>query len=92
MGKIAENIYKKKIDGHRIILTLVLCLFGLCLVLAMTAPPKRSKKKAQRDSRVYLVHSDELKYDQWGTVPGAQIVKGKVHFTNDGAQLWCDSA
>ena len=92
MGKIAENIYKKKIDGHRIILTLVLCLFGLCLVFAMTAPPKRSKKKAQHDSRVYLVHSDELKYDQWGTVPGAQIVKGKVHFTNDGAQLWCDSA
>ena len=58
----------------------------------MTASPKRSKKKARHDSRVYLVHSDELKYDQWGAVPGAQIVKGKVHFTNDGAQLWCDSA
>ena len=68
MGKIAENIYKKKIDGHRIILTLVLCLFGLCLVFAMTAPSKRSKKKAQHDSRVYLVHSDELRYDQYSSV------------------------
>lgn len=41
---------------------------------------------------MYLVHSDELKYDLYGQVPGAQIVKGRVHFTNDGAQLWCDSA
>lgn len=41
---------------------------------------------------MYLVHSDELKFDLYGQVPGAQIVKGRVHFTNDGAQLWCDSA
>ena len=92
MGKITYSIFGRHTDGHRIILTLVLCLFGLCLIWAMAAPTHRPRKKAKRDSRVYLVHSDELKFDQWGAVPGAQIVKGRVHFTNDGAQLWCDSA
>lgn len=77
--------------GHRIILMMVLCLFVLCLLSAMAAPRKPQKKK-KKDDRVHLVHSDELKYDQFGANPGAQIVKGKVHFTNDGAQLWCDSA
>lgn len=58
----------------------------------MGAPRGRAAKKGKKDSRVYLIHSDELKYDQWGQVPGAQIVKGSVHFSNDGAHLWCDSA
>lgn len=72
---------------------MVLCLFGLCLVALAATPVKHGKKKAaKKDDRVYLVHSDELKYDIYGQVPGAQIVKGRVHFTNDGAQLWCDSA
>ena len=87
-----NNFIDKHTDGHRIIFALVLCLFGLSLAWAVSAPPSRHAKKAKRDSRVYLVHSDELRYDEWGAVPGAQIVKGKVHFTNDGAQLWCDSA
>lgn len=87
-----NNFSYRHIDGHRIILALVLCLFGLSLAWAVAAPPARHAKKAKRDSRVYLVHSDELRYDEWGAVPGAQIVKGRVHFTNDGAQLWCDSA
>ena len=28
----------------------------------------------------------------YGANPGAQIVKGHVHFSHQGAQLWCDSA
>ena len=28
----------------------------------------------------------------FGPNPGAQIVKGNVHFSHQGAQLWCDSA
>lgn len=71
---------------------LVLCLFGICMVSAVGAPAKKSKKRKVTDDRVHLVHSDELRYDMYGPTPGAQIVKGKVHFTNDGAQLWCDSA
>lgn len=93
MGKI--KLFKKQTHtcGHRIITTVVLCLFGLCLVAIAATPTKHGKKKTtKKDDRVYLVHSDELKYDLYGQVPGAQIVKGRVHFTNDGAQLWCDSA
>lgn len=41
---------------------------------------------------MYLVHSDELAYDMYGAVPDAQILRGKVHFTHAGSQLWCDSA
>ena len=93
MGKI--KLFKKQTHtcGHRIITTVVLCLFGLCLVAIAATPAKHGKKETtKKDDRVYLVHSDELKYDLYGQVPGAQIVKGRVHFTNDGAQLWCDSA
>ena len=77
--------------GHRTFTTAVLCLFGLCLI-ASVAVPRGGKKRQKSDERVYLVHSDELKYDQFGNNPNAQIVKGKVHFTHAGAQLWCDSA
>lgn len=77
--------------GHRIITLVVLCLFGLCLA-ASVAAPRGKKKRPTTDERVYLVHSDELKFDQFGNNPNAQIVKGKVHFTHAGSQLWCDSA
>ena len=78
-------------DGHRIILLLVLCLFGLCLV-ASSVVPRTKGKRAADDERVYLVHADELKYDAYGLNPHAQIAKGKVHFRHKGANLWCDSA
>ena len=38
------------------------------------------------------MHADELRYDQYGSVPDAQIVKGKVSFRHKGAHLTCDSA
>lgn len=72
-------------------LVAILCLFGFCLMWAMAAP-KTKKKRPKSDERVYLIHSDELMYDMYGPVPDAKIVRGKVHFTHDGAQLWCDSA
>ena len=78
-------------DGHRIILLLVLCLFGLCLV-ASSVVPRTKGKRAADDEQVYLVHADELKYDAYGLNPHAQIAKGKVHFRHKGANLWCDSA
>lgn len=78
-------------DGHRIILLLVLCLFGLCLV-ASSVVPRTKGKRAADDERVYLVHADELKYDAYGLNPHAQIAKGSVHFRHKGANLWCDSA
>lgn len=62
-----------------------LCLFGLYLI-ASVAPKKKS------DSRVYLLHSDELFYDEHGENPDAQIVRGNVQFRQDNMLLWCDSA
>lgn len=47
---------------------------------------------AKRDKdRVYLIHSDELRYDRWRN-NDAQVLTGNVHFEHDGANLYCDSA
>ena len=78
-------------DGHRISFLVILCLFGLCLVHAMQAPRKKTKRRPQGE-RVYLLHADELRYDMYGPNPDAQIVKGKVSFLHQGAHLTCDSA
>ena len=75
--------------GHRIILLMVLCLFGLCVAQSAMAP-KRTKKVAP-DDRVFLEHADVLKFDEYAK-PGVQIVKGKVAFRHQGVRLTCDSA
>ena len=61
-------------DRHSGVLWAVLCLFVLCLLPAL-AQKKVKTAAPQTDDRVYLVHSDELRYDQFGPVPDAQIVK-----------------
>ena len=68
----------------------LLCLFVLSLLPALAQ--KKVKTAPKTDDRVYLVHSDELRYDQYGLVPDAQIVKGNVQFMHKGAKMWCDSA
>lgn len=78
------------IDGHRVTLIAALCLFGLGIAQSHQAVRKRSRKV--QDDRVHLVHSDQLSYDIYGPNPEAQIVKGRVHFSHSGAQLFCDSA
>ena len=83
-----HNINK---NGHRIFFILILCLFGFCLVQAMQAPRKKHKKRPVGE-RVYLLHTDELRYDMFGRNPDAQIVKGKVSFMHQGGHLTCDSA
>lgn len=75
---------------HRNIAVMFLCLFVLC-ILPSFAFYQKGKKKSQ-DERVYLIHSDELRFDQYSNTPDAQIVKGNVHFRHRGADLWCDSA
>lgn len=79
-----------KIFSYRTVLLLILCLVGINIVA--TSGAARGKRRVVKDNRVYLIHSDELKYDMFGPNPGAQIVKGNVHFSHQGAQLWCDSA
>lgn len=79
-----------KIFSYRTVLLLILCLVGINIVA--TSDAARGKRRVVKDNRVYLIHSDELKFDMFGPNPGAQIVKGNVHFSHQGAQLWCDSA
>ena len=69
---------------------MVLCLLVLGLLSAIAAPQRRHRRVV--DDRVYLVHSDVLKYDMYGPNPEAQIAKGKVVFRHKGATLMCDSA
>ena len=81
----------KHLNGHRIMLIVFLCLFGLCLSQAMR-PSKKHQDTREKGDRVYLLHADELYYDQWGDNPEAQILKGKVKFSHQGGILDCDSA
>ena len=95
-----KGLAHRLFGGHRAILLVVLCLCGLCVVESMPPVPKK-KKKARRtrtvskpkpqDKRIYLVHADELRYDQYQN-RDAQVLRGKVHFTHMGARLYCDSA
>lgn len=77
-------------DWHSGALWALLCLFVLSLLPALAQ--KKVKTAPKTDDRVYLVHSDELRYDQYGLVPDAQIVKGNVQFMHKRAKMWCDSA
>ncbi len=59
---------------------------------AQKGKSKRSARRAKvEDTRVYLVHADVLHFDQMLN-PDATILNGKVHFTHQGARLYCDSA
>lgn len=78
------------IAGHRTMFLLVLCLFGLCVIGAYNAPQKKRTKN--EDQKIYLVHADELKKNDYGPNADAQILKGNVHLTHNGASLKCDSA
>ena len=85
------NRSERLIGGHRILLLVVLCLFGLCVAQSHQAPRKRQPRK-KVDERIYLEHADNLTFDKYGQKPGAQILRGKVSFRHNGATLTCDSA
>ena len=75
---------------------LVLLSMLVCYTSLSTYAQKgKSKRPARRpkveDKRVYLVHADVLHFDQMLN-PDATILNGKVHFTHQGARLYCDSA
>lgn len=70
---------------------LPLGLFFIIFSLFISAE-RTSSVSAKRDKdRVYLIHSDELRYDKWRN-NNAQVLTGNVHFEHDGANLYCDSA
>ena len=78
--------------GSSLIKTAALLSFIICYLSFSfnVAAQKRRNVKAQ-DNRVYLVHSDNLHYDQFRN-NDATILHGNVHFRHVGANLYCDSA
>ena len=73
--------------GHSVVIRVALCLFGLSMFQWIEAE-NRKNKRLKADEMIYLVHADELRYDQFGPTGDAQIVKGRVHFTHQGSSLW----
>ena len=61
------------------ILWMMLCLLWCFLPLKSYADGTKKPTEKPGD-RVFLIHADELRYDQFGPVPDAQIVKGRVQF------------
>lgn len=71
---------------HRIFIAGILCLFGIYL-FAQDTP----NEGAERQSKVYLLHSNVLRYDR-DVNPDAQVVEGNVVFRHDSVYMYCDSA
>ena len=83
---------KKRINllsGHRILLVGILCLFGICV--AQVRPTKKSPGEEPQKTKVYLLHSDILRFNKEQN-PDAQILVGNVKFRHDSAYMDCDSA
>ncbi len=77
--------------GHKVLFLVILCLFGLS-VLGQSQKVTKKKERPKTDERIYLVHADRLRFDQYGNNPTAQVLNGNVEFSHKGARLLCDSA
>ena len=77
------------INGRRVLLLSILCLFGFCLV-AQVQPRRNATQPAK--SKVYLLHADVLKKSKDNPDPNAQILVGDVEFRHDSIYMYCDSA
>ena len=70
----------------------IVLMVGMASAFTQKQKKRPARRKAQvQDTRVYLVHADVLHFDQYEN-PDATILNGKVHFTHQGARLYCDSA
>ena len=95
-------------NGHRIILFVVLCLFGLCAVSSQrpVGDKKPATKGQQTKKRKTSTPKDTTTYENNRVYllhsdelsfdryrnPDAQILNGNVAFRHQGATLYCDSA
>ncbi len=73
--------------GHRILINMILCLFGLSISLSVSA----QKNKQKEGAKVYIDHADILRHNQI-EMPNVQIAKGNVKFRYKDMTLLCDSA
>lgn len=72
-----NNRIKVLFSGHRILIVVLLCLFGLSVV--QSRQPNKKKPRKSTNERVYLVHADVTNYDMFGDNPTAQVLKGVWH-------------
>lgn len=77
----------KDICGHRIIMLMILCLFGLSVSLPVSA----QKPKKQQGEKLFIDHAENVRHNQM-ELPDVQIAKGKVKFRYKDMTLLCDSA
>ena len=75
-------------NGRKVLLVSILCLFGFCLAAQSQSDKNRAKRT--NTSKVYLLHSDLLKKSK--NLPDVQVVVGDVVFRHDSVYLYCDSA
>lgn len=74
---------------HRILLTGILCLFGIGLIFAQTVDNQQNT--GQRRTRVDLLHADEGYADR-NFRPDVQVLVGNVQLRHDSMYMYCDSA
>ncbi len=103
-----NHIISRLKNGHRIILFVVLCLFGLCAVSSQrpVGDKKPATKGQQTKKRKTSTPKDTTTYENNRVYllhsdelsfdryrnPDAQILNGNVAFRHQGATLYCDSA
>lgn len=67
-------------------------LLALFLSVSEAFPyPDDVKPRRKSDERIYLVHADNLRHDQFAH-PDAQLLSGEVEFRQGGLRMFCDSA
>ena len=84
---IISNKYKDIFCGHRILITMILCLFGLWQSQSLLAQNVTEKK----GDKFYIDHAGSLCHNQM-EMPDVMIAKGDVRFRYKGMTLKCDSA
>lgn len=88
-----KNIRNRGIFGHRMLLTGIVCLCGVCL-LAGTMPAEE-RQPARTDSqkkpmKVTLLHADRTL--QRAANKDLQVLEGNVEFLYDSIYMFCDTA
>ena len=88
-----KNLWKifRSFSHYRPSMAMAFLFLIFYLLFSFSAFGAKKRKNKTEDKRVYLVHSDNLHYDQYRN-GDAQVLHGHVHFRHQGADLYCDSA
>ncbi len=85
------NRNNHNIFGHRMLLTGILCLFGICLALGALSPAEQENAvEEKKPMRVTLLHADRTVQRQRNK--NLQMLIGNVEFLYDSIYMSCDTA